>query len=129
MTIFSMTIFICSYNLDHMTISSMTSALVQKLACQLLNKYTRYRQNCHTKIARVNGLACKLGTFFSSPDRSIPLFSLFSFLEILLVSRTVEIVIESFNWFTSASVIDNDKLGNETGSPSTRASKRVIKVS
>ena len=64
-----------------MAIFSMTNKLVQKLACQLLNKYTRHRKNFRMKIARVNGFSSKHDRFYSSPDRSIPLFSLFSFHE------------------------------------------------
>ena len=46
---FSMMVFICSCKWDHMTIFSMTSQLVQNLACQLLNKYTCHRIDCYMK--------------------------------------------------------------------------------
>ena len=104
-----------------MTIFSMTSTLVQKLECQLLNKYSCHRKNC-----LVDGLAYKLEKFYSSPDCSIPLFSLFSFLEIPLVNRTVKNCQKTCCSFTRANVLDSEKLGNETGSPVTRARKFVI---
>ena len=73
----SMKIFICSCKWGRMT-----STLVQNQACHLLNRYACHTKNFHMK----NCLACELGKVYSSPDRSIPLFS---FLEIPLVKRTV----------------------------------------
>jgi hypothetical protein len=55
-TSFYVTSFICSSVHETLTIFSTTSALVQKLACQLLNKCTFHRKNCQsTNFVRLYG--------------------------------------------------------------------------
>ena len=64
---------------------SMTSTLVKDLARQLLKSILFTEKIFIREIAPVNGLAYKLDKFYSSPGRSIPLFSLSS----LFYSQTV----------------------------------------
>ena len=78
------------------------------------------------KIACVNGLASKLKKFYSSPDRSIPLFSLFSPHEYCWSIGQYKVSKDTCCSFTRANIHDSEKLGNETGSPTTQARKLVI---